>query len=215
MFNRADSGFLGSYQLGSLISGNGFTSLDLAGVASLSSGVATGIYNFTYDLIGGTTSTSTDLLATFNLSVDVRENFLHNYQLNFTQPQIQAGQTSSATSTMTNLLNETIYVNGLWFGNDAGTTPTVMTVNFDSNYFFGAVSAGQVINSVHSNHTALASTPLGTYGFRAGFYGGYYEGDEHWGQAQNTPTLEVVPEPATMTLLAAATIAAIAKRRKS
>ncbi len=210
----ASSGFLGSYELGTALTGEGGFTMSLDFIDLVPNSVVNGLYDFSYDIIGGGSSSASDLLATLEFQVDVRTDFRPTYTLNFDRPSITAGETANLDSVLNNTLAESIYVNGLYYFFGAGLTPNVMDVSFDFNFFAGELTSGSTSNSVHSDHTARADTPLGIYGFNGGFYGGYYQADQHWVKSANSPTIEVVPEPATMIALAGG-IALLARRRKS
>lgn len=205
------------YTLGTLIPLNTFFDFTFAArFGSVDSAVAVGTYSFDVALIGGETSTSTNVLHNFTYNLEVVAGFNPGLTASASPSVVGAvGDQSTVSMTLQNNTGRTLITNGLFTNGGVGSAYDNMDFefNFAGNPWLGnlALNAGDSFTGAHSFYTVRASTVPGVYDARGGIYGGYYQGDEHWLLSSNNPNIEVVPEPAT---LAALGIVAVALRRR-
>lgn len=209
----APTGFLGSYQLGTVLTGNVFQEMFLAGVPIIDSSVLDGIYDLSFDIRGGSTNLADDLLATVNFELDVRQSWAPVLTLSIDQPIIEFGQTANVSYHLENTSSDTIQIQGAWLGGEADGALANLDWGFSPGAFSGSLDSGGVIDSTHSFFTPKPTTPNGIYPVYAGVVGGYHNGDQLFVNSANTPGIEVVPEPATLTILGLAGIAALRRKR--
>ncbi len=205
------------YTLGNLIPLNTFFDFTFAGrFGSVDAAVAVGTYSFDVALIGGETSTSTNVLHNFTYNLEVVAGFNPGLTASASPSVVGAvGDQSTVSMTVQNNTGRTLVTNGLFANGGSGSAYDNMDFqfNFAGSPWLGGLelNAGESFTGAHSFYTVRASTTPGIYDARGGIYGGYYQGDEHWLQSSNNPNIEVVPEPAT---LAALGLAAVALRRR-
>lgn len=205
------------YTLGDLIPTGTFFDFDFAvRGGDVDSAVALGTYSFDVALIGGETSSSNDVLHNFSYTVEVVQAFTPNLTASASPSVLgPVGDQTTISMSITNTTGRSIVTDGLFTNGGAGSAYENMdfAFNFAGTPWLGglALSAGESFTGAHSFYTVRASTAPGVYDARGGVYGGFFRGDEHWLPSSNNPTIEVVPEPAT---LAALGIVAVALRRK-
>lgn len=205
------------YTLGTLIPLNTFFDFTFASRSgNVNAAVALGTYSFDVALIGGETSSSTDVLHNFTYNLEVVAGFNAGLTASASPSVVGAvGDRSTVSMTLQNNTGRTLITNGLFTNGGTGSAYENMDFefNFAGNPWLGNLSlnAGDSFTGDHSFYTVRTSTVPGVYDARGGIYGGYYQGDEHWLQSSNNPNIEVVPEPAT---LAALGVVAVALRRK-
>lgn len=206
-----------AYTLGTLIPLNTFFDFTFASRSGdVNAAVALGTYSLDVALIGGETSTSTNVLHNFSYNLEVVAGFNPGLTASASPSVVGAvGDQSTVSMTVQNNTGRTLVTNGLFANGGSGSAYDNMDFqfNFAGSPWLGGLelNAGESFTGAHSFYTVRASTTPGIYDARGGIYGGYYQGDEHWLQSSNNPNIEVVPEPAT---LAALGLAAVALRRR-
>ncbi|ARU41069.1 hypothetical protein CCB80_07910 [Armatimonadetes bacterium Uphvl-Ar1] len=213
LFQYSAGGNLGSYILGTQITGAVSEYMRLSIAPTIDASVANGVYSFSYDIIGGATNLATDVLATLDYEVEIFDSFALSISLSTTGP-VSAGQGAVTTAVLTNNTGRDAFAFTPWLGLEAGGATASMPSVFAGDFFTGSMTAGQIANTSHSTHTPDNSTPLGTYQVFAGYTGGYHSGDFLFVNPVNTTSFEVVPEPATMTILGLGALIGMRKKRK-
>jgi hypothetical protein len=209
-----------TYTYGTPISGETHWTLDriIDHYGAIDSSVAPGIYNFSAVFTGGSSSTATDTLATWNLQMEVFPKIDITLGGSSTPAVIGYGDTTTVQVTLTNNMADRSFITTTWyFGNNGMEQgPVGMQGNFVGNWFDQEILPGTSRTDDHTTWTAApGSLPPGTYLGNLGIYGGLYNGDENSIAALSPqPTVELIPEPASLSLIGAA-LALTARRRRA
>lgn len=212
-----------SYTLGTAISGDAFWTIDDAATlfSAVDSSVTPGIYDFSLEFLGGDGDSSTDILASLPLQLEVFP-FLNVSALGTATPgTISTGQQTTISATLTNIMSSRDFVSTTWYIQTGALQmgPDNLPFNeFAGSWFNKIVAPGDSITDLHSVWHADPSSPLGTYGTtlgdsHLGIIGGLYNGDGFF-VVLSGPTVEVVPEPGTLALLGLAAGTLLMKRRR-
>lgn len=210
MSDGSSGGYFGDYQIGTAITGTTNHSLRFAQVDGVDASVANGQYDFSVDILGGGDSSAQGVLATFGYTLDVHDRFNPTVTLNAIAP-VAIGGTTSMSYTAVNGTGSEITLNGLWVGGES-TFYGVVPFSFASNYFYGQVAPGGSVTSDHMVWSPDLGTPVGTYSVVAGIIGGFHDGEYHFVNSSNDQSFDVVPEPASWTVLSLGIL--IARRRR-
>ncbi len=180
------------------------------------SSVDTGFYDFTLEVVGGTSSSSTEILASFDFQIEVVDTITASLTSSMSPNSIGWGEDSTASVTMANtgtreLITKTWYVAG--FGlNGPYTANQLEFRSFEGNWFGQVIEVDESRTDLHSKWRANPGNVAGTYFGDIGVYGGIYAGDEHsW---RPNASLQVVPEPASLTAMGLGLAALLRRRRK-
>jgi hypothetical protein len=190
--------------LGTALSGAQTFNLSTANRSgAVDSSVANGIYNFSVDVLGGTTATSTNILATLNLQLEVFQGLSFNVSSVSTPGTIGPGQTSTVGATLTNTMANRNLHTTTWYTSTGNfeLNGEILNGTFVGDWFNKDIVPGSSYTSDHTQYTASATQMPGVYAGNVGFFAGLYEGDDHWIRINPDPTITVVPEPMTIAVL--------------
>lgn len=210
------------YELGTALTQEGTYFFDgiVRRNGTVDSSIATGLYDFQVELIGGDSNTATEVVGTFDFNLEVVDTITATLTGNMSPGIIGPGQSSSLTATLTNLgtrdmITTTWYVSAFAKDGDYSNPDNFLQFDdFQGNWFNQTVAAnGGTRTDLHSKWSKAATNMNGQYLGRNGVYGGLYNGDTHSWRATGD-TLEVVPEPASMFALSAG-VALLLRRRKA
>ncbi len=207
-----------TYTLGTAISADVNWDFDVMANRSgtIASSVATGFYDFTVDIKGGASNSANGLLASFGFHMEVVNTITAQASTTMSPPSVGYEQTSHANVTFQNT-GSRVFKTTTWyisaFSLNGANTDYLTFEDFEGNWFDQVLAPGASITGQHSKWKATSANAIGNYQGDIGIYGGLYKGDNHSWRASGT-NLQVVPEPASMTILAAG-LAFIARRRKS
>lgn len=211
-FDRNANAF-GNYTFGDLISGNQdwlFGGL-FGGMFALgfNAPVALGTYSTTFEVLGGATSSSTDVLLSFTEIIDVVD-----FGLVLSSPDSNIGLPPGGSAMIRHNLHNTgteeFRINSRYI---SWSMPGIDQFAFEfSNTYPNALAPSENLTNVdHVRFDALPSF-VNPFTFSSGVIGGLYEDDTVWLEA-GSHTLTPVPEPATMTLFASAVLVGLRRRR--
>jgi hypothetical protein len=207
------------YTLGSAITGaQSFNFNELVKRnGSVDNAVATGIYDFTIDFIGGIDNLATDALGSVYCQLEVFDRLEYDILSGSTPSSIQRNQSSTVSVELQNLMPTRDLVTSTWYygGNGLSMGSNFLFGSFVGNWFGLTVPALTSLNGTHTNWTASPVQPYGVYTSNLGIVGGLYQGDEHYMIAQPTTIEVVTPEPATLVTLGIGAVAILRRRRKS
>lgn len=208
----------GDYLFGSAITGN--TNWYVGGLASHWGqvyNVDPGLYDFTVDIYGGGDNAAMDLLVSIPYTFHVAQ-YLDISVTGIASPGvIHHEETTHVSMTVTNNMVGQSFISTTWFYSGGGMvqgSEPLTHVSWDGNWFGKEVLAGASRTDGHTTWKALNSNTNGIYEGRMGVVGGLHEGDWHFAAMSGTiPTVELVPEPAGITVLTLGALALIRRKR--
>lgn len=214
--------FQDEYTLGTALSEDGFYFFD--GIARrngvVDSSVAIGTYDFQVQLIGGDSSTATDIVGTFDFNLEVVDTITAMASGIMSNSVIGPGDTSTLSATLTNMgprdmITTTWYVSAFAKDGDYSNPDNFLQFeDFQGDWFNKTIGAnGGSRTDLHSKWSRASTNMNGQYLGNNGIYGGLYNGDTHSWKISGD-TVEVVPEPASMLALSAG-VALLLRRRKA
>jgi len=176
--------------------------------------VTNGIYGFNVVIKGGGDANATDVLGDIPYQIRIANGVnVSITQVTATPSTIHAGQTTTVGLTVTNSDPNETFVTTTWYYN--GGNP-LENGQFVGNWFNQSIAPGESLTGDHTTWDAIAATPLGDYSLSLGVSGGLYNGDDFGLAAPGDPLVTVVvPEPATMGLLALGGLAMLRRRRRA
>jgi hypothetical protein len=206
----------GAYTLGTAIEGDKYWyAYNLVTAGQIDGGVLPGVYDFSLNLFGGVEASSNDLLSSVSLQLEVF-NRLDVVASAVANPDtIGIGQQTTVSMTVTNQMQNRDFRTTTWFTAGGTGDPGFGALQFDGfygNWFDQVIAPGASHTDEHTKWTATGSTPTGAYQSWLGVVGGLHPSDWFWIRASNA-TVNVVPEPATMTILLGG-LALVARRRR-
>lgn len=204
----------GSFQQGSYTLG---TAMDFDGYYNFSSlirkdgeftNVNPGVYDFQVEMVGGDSSTATDVVSTFDFTLEVVPTITASVTATMnpgTLGWLQQGDVSATlfNNSGRNLKTSTWYVSNFSLNGD-GNVPDIDKldlVDFLGNWFDGDLANGASRTDLHSRWRPKVGATAGTYSGNIGIIGGLYAGDQHSWRATPDVSVQVVPEPATLAAL--------------
>jgi hypothetical protein len=171
--------------------------------------VPLGTYTTEIEIFGGATSTSEDVLFSFEETIEVVE-----YGLNLSSPDTNVFLAPLGSTVIRHRLinngSKAFLMGSRYYGwSEVGRDQ--FDIQFSNNYP-GSIGNGEDLLVNHLDVTALASftTP---WNFQSGIIGGHYSDDATWFEVSGH-TLTPVPEPATMIALGGAVLALASGRRR-
>lgn len=172
---------------------------------TVTAAVAPGFYDFNVDIKGGGSSSADDVLASFNLRMEVVQSITAAASATMSPSTLGFGDISQASVNFANtgnrsIITETWYVSA--FSLNGANTDFLTFDDFEGDWFDQTIVSGDSRTDLHSKWRATASNAIGTYDGNIGIYGGLYNGDTPSWRASGT-LLEVVPEPTSMLALVA------------
>ncbi len=181
--------------------------------------VAEGIYDFTVDILGGSSSTSTDLLGSFDFQIEVVDTIAAHLTASTSVTQVGYNTPFDVSTTLTNdgnrdFLTKTWYISGFGLGGSS-SSEYLQFLDFEGDWFNKTIAVGSSRTDLHSSWQAANGTTPGTYIGNVGVYGGLHAGDYHSWRATPDVQIQVVPEPATMLGLAAGLGTLLRRRKKA
>jgi hypothetical protein len=218
-FDYSGGGPVNHYTFGTAISGD--NDWNFAGAfhnGPVDSLVADGVYDFTLGINGGNSSISNDLLASFDLHVDVIKKIDIGVVTSANPGTIVQGGTGTEVSmTVTNNMTGHNFVSSTWYvsGFGDGSGNFLDFDNFTGNWFDQVIAPGGSHSDSHSTWHAGLTTPIGTYTGDNGVCGGLHNGDFYFFNTDQQAVVNVVvPEPASFAVLGLGALALV-RRRKS
>lgn len=208
------------YTLGTAISGPAFFSLSqvVYRYGAIDSSVAPGIYNFSVEFRGGSSSSADDVLANWELQLDVIESIDASAGGSASPSVIGYGDGTDVSVTLTNHMNRSLFTT-TWYYSNGGMVngPDSLTGTFIGSWFDREILPGQDLTDGHTHWVADSpSLAPGNYVGTLGVNAGVYPGDEHSIAALSPqPVVELIPEPASLgSVLAATALMTVGRRRK-
>lgn len=208
----------GNYAFGTAISGD--TNWYVGGLASRWGQVydtAPGLYDFTVDIYGGGDGAAMDLLAQIQYSFEVADRLDVTAIGSASPGQIHRGETTSVTMTVTNGMTGRSFFSTTWFYSGGGMvqgSEPLTHVSWDGDWFDKEITAGNSRTDGHTTWRAEATNTNGVYEGQMGVVGGLHPGDWHWLSMSGTiPTVELVPEPGSLLVLALGGLALLRRKR--
>jgi hypothetical protein len=170
-----------------------------------------GVYTGTVDIFGGSTDTSSDLLGTANVSIEV----VNGFGITVSYPQssftVNPGETQTLQHTLQNNSNRAANVQTRYYSNS--TAPQGFTVDFVYNGYPNSLGANSSQTAGHMVFTGVdPSGPVWTA--NSGVFVGYYADDLN-SISGGDFTVQSVPEPATLAVLGFGGALIARRRRKS
>ncbi len=182
--------------------------------------VATGIYDFDVQVIGGETSTATDVVATFDFTLEVVNSITAMASGSMSNGVIGPGDSSTLSATLTNMGSRDMVTTTWWVsafakdGNYSNSDNFLQFDSFEGDWFNQTIGAnGGTRTDLHSKWSRTSTNMNGQYLGSNGIFGGLYNGDTHSWRISGD-TVEVVPEPASMLALSAG-VALLLRRKKA
>lgn len=218
-----NGGFLqGNYTLGTAIGDDVSWTFDALAqrTGTINSDVAPGTYDFSVQMVGGHSSSATDILATFGLEIEVVSSITASVTASTSPGSVGWGESTDVSATMTNLgarniVTSTWYVAGFGLGGPGASSDDQLILDsFQGNWFDQNIAGGASRTDLHSRWTSAVTNTPGTYSGNIGVIGGLYSGDVHAWRANPDVTVQVVPEPVSMIGLAAG-VSMLARRRRT
>jgi hypothetical protein len=209
------------YTLGSQITGA--TTFNLENVVNrtgtLNNAIAEGIYDFSLDILGGATNSSSGILTTINYQLEVYNRIDFTISANATPNIIGQGGTSDMKVTLKNDMASRNLLTTTWYtgGNGGPFTDGLgnnLGANFTGNWFSKTIVPGDSRTDDHTQWFATATQVLGTYSGGFGIVAGINPGDEFFIKAPVT-TIQVVPEPVSVCALGLGALALLRKRKQN
>ena len=219
---EANGGYFQQYDSGSNLVGGAYYYFGTplaAGYSYDSLGVFNGLFGFsgpgvagtytgTVDVLGGSSSSASDLLATVSFTVEV----VSGFGLAITYPTnnftVGIGQTAMLQNRVVNSSSRNFLVNSRYFS--YSTAPSGFTINFENYPSSFAANSDVTVDSL--SFTGVSSGPQWT-GIDNGVFGGYYSDDLNDITGGGAFTVNPVPEPATLTILGLGGLALVRRRR--
>ena len=208
----------GHYNFGDAITGD--NSWNFAGAfhnGAIDASVADGVYDFSLGIIGGANNSATDMLASYNLHVDVIQKIDITTTFTANPNTILEGGTGTELSmTVTNNMTGKNFITSSWYvsGFGDGQGNYLSFDNFTGNWFGQVISPGGSHTDTHSTWHADLNTPIGTYTGDNGVIGGAHDGDFYFMNTDRQAVVTVlVPEPASFAVLGVGALALIRRRR--
>ncbi|MBI5705581.1 MAG: PEP-CTERM sorting domain-containing protein [Armatimonadetes bacterium] len=219
LFSYYDPGVgYGTYTFGTAISGD--TNWYVGGLASRWGDVYNvdpGVYDFTLDIIGGADANATDLLASIQYVFEVAARLDVSATGEATPGVIHYGEVTQVAMTVQNHMPNRSFFSTTWFFSGGGMsqgTDSLTHVGWEGDWWEEEIVAGGSRTDGHTAWKAAGAIPTGTYQGYMGVVGGLYLGDWHWVSMTGTvPTVELVPEPSGLLVLALGGLALIRRRR--
>lgn len=173
-----------------------------------------GIYTGTIDVLGGSSDTSSDLLGSVNVTVEV----VNSFGLTVTYPQssflVNPGQTKTLQHRLQNTGSRDLLVASRYYSGPVGgggTPAQGFNVDFDYSFYPSSLAAGSDQTVGHMIFTGVdPSGPV--WVASSGIFVGYNSDDLN-SISGGDFSVQAVPEPATMTALALGG-ALLARRRR-
>jgi len=206
-----------NHNLGDVITGD--TDLDFGGIAQRSGAVdpavSLGMYDFSVQILGGSTANSMDLVDQLNLHIEVAERLDFTTHATFSpDPLAQGGAGTVSVNLQNDMANRNLKTTTWWIsGFGDGATHYLGFSGFAGDWFNYDLAPGGSVTDLHSNWNAASDQALGTYTSNTGVIGGLYQGDWHWMAANTSVRVVATPEPATFAVLGLGVLA-LRRRRK-
>lgn len=207
------------YQLGTaMAAGQSFNWYNIfAHSGAYASSLATGVYNFDAQFMGGADSSAQTVVGTLDLQLEIVNKIDVTETSNINKSVIGPGDVATVTATLQNNMSRD-FVTTTWFYGWSGTIPNG---SFAGNWGDQTIAAGSSRTDLHSTWTNTyndgTTVPDGTYSWTTGVVGGLHNGDSFYFGDSNNTTLRVtsVPEPFTMALGLGGLALAFVRRRRA
>lgn len=211
----------GTYTLGTELTGEMDINFDglVRRNGVVSSDVATGMYDFTALIKGGSSSSALDTIGSIDFHLEVVPTITASLTGAVSPGTIGWGETTHVTAEFLNTGSRAIRTNTWYvsaFAKDENYSDPdnfLEFVDFEGNWFNQVLLPGQSRNDGHSAWKSKPVNDPGEYIGRNGVIGGLYEGDSH-GWRMTGDRVNVVPEPTSLIALAPGLLL-MARRRKN
>ncbi|MBS1703449.1 MAG: PEP-CTERM sorting domain-containing protein [Armatimonadetes bacterium] len=183
---------------------------------AVDSAVPTGIYDFSFNVIGGGDSLATDVLASIPYRLEVAEKLEASVELSFDSPTLAQGgpETWMNVKVTNHMPNNLLALNGSFdSGLSDGHGHYLIQTQIGSSNWDQFLANGESYQTQHSKYKANWSTPAGVYSSTSGVVLGLYDEDRYFISANPAGTIMVVPEPGSMLAIAFG-LTALIRRRK-
>ena len=221
-FGDVNGGPGGHYSFGDAITGD--NNWNFAGAfhnGVVDAAVADGVYDFSLGIMGGADNGANNVLASFNLHVDIAQKLDIFTSMVANPVTIREGaDPTTVNMTVTNNMASRDFITSTWYyflpGFNDGLGNSLPNGDFAGNWFDQVIAPGGGSHTdAHSIWHADLNTPIGTYTGGLGVVGGLDHNDGFFMRTDQQATINViVPEPASFAVLGIGAIALIRRRRK-
>lgn len=206
------------YTLGTAIPSGAYLNIDkaLTLTGPVDPNVVNGIYDFSLEILGGNDALASDVLATIPYQIRIADGIQVSLTASASPATIMPGQTTTISTTIHNDdLVETFVTTTWYISSVSNGVDNLQNGQFVGNWWNQSVAAGDTLTDDHSTWDATNATSNGNYVANLGIIGGLYAGDWYLLPVSPDPLVEVVPEPASLSLLLIGSAAMLVRRRQT